>query len=92
MWEERCFGNTHIGICRDQPFFGRADIRPCLQQGGRQADRNLRHMGLIFEAEPPGNRTGIAAHQNTDAILGLRDRLFQLSDLRLRLLHQESRL
>ncbi len=64
------------GIGGDQVLFGAPDVRPALQQFGRQAGRDGRQQQLI-DVLAADDRAGVAAEQHAQAVLLLGDGLFQ---------------
>ena len=59
--KERRFGDADQGICLCDLAFGRSDVGPPLEQGGRHSGRDLRQIRIVF-----GCRQGKCGGRDTD--------------------------
>ena len=75
--EIRGLRHPDLGIGGDQVLLRGANVRPPLQQGGRQTGGHLGRQLLLGQAATADDFAGILSQQQADLVLGLFDALLQ---------------
>src|SRR5580698_10765929 len=80
--KELGLGDAHLGICGNEQLLRFANIRPSLEQRGRQTWRHVRRKRLLGQCEAARYAPGVIAQQDVDRILLLTNLPLEVRDLR----------
>src|SRR6266576_5477671 len=64
-------GNADFRVCRNEIFFGFANVRSALQKRRRKSNGNLRRMRLLGELQAPRNVPWVISQKNADGVFFL---------------------
>src|SRR6266853_590767 len=82
LGKELSLGNANFGIRGDEDFLGLTNIRPSLEQRGRQAWGHVRRKRLLFQRPSARHASWVIAEENADRIFLLANLPLKVRDLR----------
>src|ERR1700722_2515518 len=74
-------GYADIGVRGNEHLLSLANVRPALEQRGREPRRNIRREDLLFERLPALHAVRVLAEENADGVFFLADKSLEVRNL-----------